>query len=478
MKTVTRIVCVAAFVIAFTPAPEATAGGHFGLHISNGGFGVTVGIGDWGPYSGAWASPTWSVGFSAALGGYGEWVTVGGLGSVWRPWVAVGWRPYTNGRWVMTTYGWTWVAYEPWGYYPHHYGSWAHCSYGWVWVPGYSYHAANVVWVQSGGYVGWYARPPHGWSHAARGYRHGYRNGYHDGWRDARYATYVDWHHVAHDNVSHHAVGHSAASRGHVQTLSAAPTAREVQRRGGASVPRHTVSTRSVTVDGRQVTLARPDGVARSIERHAATTVSTSLSAPAIERRQPAVRSRTRSQPRAVESRTETESRADGPINSSRLRSPAASGTSLRQSMPGIRQMETGGGQGAVTRGRHSGDSHQPQPEVRRLGPVRDSLGTSMGTTPMVRPSMRSDTRSRTRTERQAAQRPSANSRAARRAPTASSARSAPQQTSTRRHGTSSRAPQAAEAAKPRRDNRTGATSRKEQPRSESDPTPSRRRRR
>mgnify|MGYP001826990188 FL=1 len=282
-------------------APTAEAGGYFGLHVGSSGFGVSVGIGDWGPYTQSWADPYWSLDFNASLAGYGEWVWVDGLGRVWRPWVAVGWRPYTHGRWVTTTMGWTWVSYEPWGYAPHHYGSWAYSSFGWVWSPGYTYSCANVVWVRAGGYVGWYARPPHGWSHAAHGFHRGYRqgygygygDGYRDGWHDARYATYVDWHHFGADNVSHYAVNHSRASRSRIEDNAASPTSSEVRHRGGAPVTEARLSQRTVKMGGREVTIARPEGVARSIERHAEETVSRSLSEKALERRQPLVRAQT-----------------------------------------------------------------------------------------------------------------------------------------------------------------------------------------
>jgi hypothetical protein len=279
-------------------APTAEAGGYFGIHLGSSGFGVSVGVGDWGPYTQSWADPYWSLDFNTTLAGYGEWVWVSGLGRVWRPWVAVGWRPYTHGRWVTTTMGWTWVSYEPWGYAPHHYGSWAYSSFGWVWAPGYTYSCANVVWVRAGGYVGWYARPPHGWSHAAHGFHRGYRQGYHngygdgyrDGWHDARYATYVDWHHFGAENVSHHAVNHSKASKSRIEDHAASPTSSEVRRRGGAPVTEARLSQRTVKMGGREVTIARPEGVAHSIERNAAETVGSTLSEKALERRQPLVR--------------------------------------------------------------------------------------------------------------------------------------------------------------------------------------------
>jgi hypothetical protein len=312
-------------------APTVEAGGAFGLHIGGGGFGVAVGFGDWGVYTNSWADPYWSINFNATLSGYGQWTWVRGLGKVWRPWVNASWRPYTHGRWVWTSYGWTWVAYEPWGYVPHHYGQWAYCSYGWVWVPGYTYTAANVVWVRAGGYVGWYARPPWGWSHARHGFRHGYHHGYHDGWgngyhtgysdgwRDARYATYVDWQHFGSENVSRHSVSHRIASNNRIDGLAGGPAQAEIRRRGGTAVPEAEVSRRTVRMDGREITIARPEGVARSIERNAADTVGSALSRRALEQRQPMAK------PRPVDAEAEydrarpaTEARASRPPQVSR----------------------------------------------------------------------------------------------------------------------------------------------------------------
>jgi hypothetical protein len=291
-------------VVTFA-APTVEAGGGVSVHLGGGGFGVSVGYGDWGVYTRSWSDPYWSIDFNATLAGYGQWVWVNGLGRVWRPWVATSWQPYTYGQWVSTGCGLTWVAYEPWGYVPHHYGSWAYSSFGWVWVPGYSYSCANVVWVGSGGYVGWYARPPWGWSHAQHGFQHGYNHGYRDGFGDgyhsgysdglldARYATYVDWRHFGAENVSRHAVPHRIASQSRVEVRAEAPSTGEIRQRGGASITETRLSRRTVTVDGREVTIARPEGVAPSIERNAADTVGRTLSEQALERRQPLVRPRT-----------------------------------------------------------------------------------------------------------------------------------------------------------------------------------------
>lgn len=303
---------VTALVMAVSAARPAGAGGRVGLHFGSDHFGMSLGFGDWGLYGAAWNDPGWALDFDATLAGYGQWVWINGLGRCWRPWVEVSWRPYTHGRWVHTGLGWTWVAYEPWGYVPHHYGSWAYCSYGWVWVPGYSYVPANVVWVRAGGYVGWYARPPHGWSHAAHAFRHGYRegfregyregygDGYVDGWRDARYGTWVDWRHFGSDNVAHHAVAHGVASRSRVDAGIAAPTSSEVTRRG-AVVHEVRLETRTVRAAGREVMVARVAGIQSSIERHAPSTVRSALADEAIRNRQPAARTqsvdRTRSRP-------------------------------------------------------------------------------------------------------------------------------------------------------------------------------------
>jgi hypothetical protein len=294
-----RHIMIAAAVVLTVglAAPAVEAGGAFGLHIGSGGFGVSVGFGDWGVYTSSWSDPYWAFNFDSTLAGYGEWTWVSGLGRVWRPWVATSWRPYTYGRWVFTSYGWTWVAYEPWGYVPHHYGNWAYTAFGWVWVPGYDYSCANVVWVRAGGYVGWYARPPWGWSHVKHGfhsgyhhgYRNGYRNGYHDGWRDARYATYVDWRHFGSENVSRYSVTHRIASNSRIEGLADGPSRNEVRRRGGGAMTTTALSRRTVTMNGREITVARPEGVARSIERHASETVGSALSRRAIEQRQPLV---------------------------------------------------------------------------------------------------------------------------------------------------------------------------------------------
>ncbi len=317
-----------AAVALTVPAPAEA--GWFGLHIGDGGAGVSLGFGSWWAWTDAWASGPADLDFDVALSGYGEWVWVEGLGRVWRPWVAADWRPYTNGRWVWTNVGWTWVAYEPWGYVPHHFGNWALTPSGWAWVPGVVYTPASVIWVGSGGLVGWYACPPHGWSHARRGYwngyergsRDGYQTGYSDGWDDARYASFVAWDHLADDDLPRRAVAGYAVPRGsRVQGLAAPPSRSEVARRSGRPVPEARLEQRTVRVSGRAVTIARPAGLERSVESHADDTVRRALS-PRVSRELESARSL----PEPVE-------RANTPRVTTR---PATTATRSQASPPGV----------------------------------------------------------------------------------------------------------------------------------------------
>lgn len=95
--------------------------------------------------------------FQTELAPYGEWVTVSRYGYCWHPRVHRHWRPYWNGEWVWTDYGWTWVSYDPWGDDPFHYGTWVWVddNYGWCWEPGYVWAPAWVTWSYTGDYIGW-----------------------------------------------------------------------------------------------------------------------------------------------------------------------------------------------------------------------------------------------------------------------------------------------------------------------------------
>src|SRR5262245_16553540 len=86
----------------------------------------------------------------------GSWYYEAEVGHVWRPYVAAGWQPYSNGHWIWTSWGWTWVPYDPWGWVTFHYGRWGHsAAIGWYWIPGATWGPAWVSWAVGGSYVGW-----------------------------------------------------------------------------------------------------------------------------------------------------------------------------------------------------------------------------------------------------------------------------------------------------------------------------------
>ncbi len=98
----------------------------------------------------------------------GSWIEAEGYGYGWQPDVAVSdpnWRPYADGYWAYTDYGWTWISYEDFGWATYHYGRWANLAgYGWVWFPGsdLDWGPAWVSWRTGGDYIGWAPLPPRG----------------------------------------------------------------------------------------------------------------------------------------------------------------------------------------------------------------------------------------------------------------------------------------------------------------------------
>lgn len=96
------------------------------------------------------------------LAPYGAWVNYPAYGYVWIPYgTRYGWRPYTYGRWLWTTHGWTWISSFEWGWAPFHYGRWGwDVSLGWFWVPGNIWGPAWVSWRNGGAYIGWAPLPP------------------------------------------------------------------------------------------------------------------------------------------------------------------------------------------------------------------------------------------------------------------------------------------------------------------------------
>lgn len=95
--------------------------------------------------------------FYENLAPYGQWIQDERLGYVWSPDVDKEFRPYfTNGYWVMSDYGNTWVSNYNWGWACFHYGRWTYDSYyGWLWIPGQDWGPAWVSWREGRGNYGW-----------------------------------------------------------------------------------------------------------------------------------------------------------------------------------------------------------------------------------------------------------------------------------------------------------------------------------
>ena len=98
------------------------------------------------------------------LSPYGSWVNYPQYGYVWIPRVSNDFHPYaTEGHWVMTNYGWTWVSDYRWGWAAFHYGRWAYePRFGWMWIPGRKWGPAWVAWRESDDYFGWAPLGPFG----------------------------------------------------------------------------------------------------------------------------------------------------------------------------------------------------------------------------------------------------------------------------------------------------------------------------
>jgi hypothetical protein len=100
--------------------------------------------------------------FYSPLSHYGEWVNCE-FGTGWRPLhVRHDWRPYLDGRWVWSDYGWYWVSDEPFGWATFHYGRWLYDDYyGWIWIPGNDWGPAWVEWCYTDDYIGWAPLSPY-----------------------------------------------------------------------------------------------------------------------------------------------------------------------------------------------------------------------------------------------------------------------------------------------------------------------------
>ena len=92
---------------------------------------------------------------------HGEWTAMAPYGQVWIPTASPDWRPYVNGSWRFTRYGWTWIDADRWAWPVHHYGRWGrHDRRGWFWIPQRTWGPAWVGWAIAADHVAW---SPLGW---------------------------------------------------------------------------------------------------------------------------------------------------------------------------------------------------------------------------------------------------------------------------------------------------------------------------
>jgi len=131
--------------------------------------GLSYGSGYAGAAEGAYSGASLDFGVSLDIGfcynylaPYGSWVNMNPYGYVWRPRrIGRHWRPYSEGHWVWTDYGWTWISDEDWGWIGFHYGRWGwDDDLGWFWVPGTVWAPAWVTWRYNDQYCGWAPLPP------------------------------------------------------------------------------------------------------------------------------------------------------------------------------------------------------------------------------------------------------------------------------------------------------------------------------
>jgi hypothetical protein len=114
---------------------------------------------------------------SYALDENGTWESIPYEGTsrwFWRPRVAVGWSPFTVGRWTDWYGDQTWIPAEPFGYVTHHYGNWIYARNYWYWAPpvlsvrvglplldvGFYWYPGRVSWIHTSTYVGWVPLAP------------------------------------------------------------------------------------------------------------------------------------------------------------------------------------------------------------------------------------------------------------------------------------------------------------------------------
>jgi FecR protein len=271
--------------------------------------------------------------YAPTLDHYGRWDYLAPHGYVWIPSVGAGWRPYYDGSWSFTRYGWTWRGHERWAWPTHHYGRWGFTGAVWYWVPAALWAPAWVSWSVAPGYVGW---APLGWHHSvglstwSRRDSRAYTPNYNPwrGWTVVHRDHFAPRHHVR-----THAIGSDRLDEITRQRLSEADA---VTRRQPRALPRESV----VTVPGARGDVRRPTTV-RPIDASAPRSDPNPAYTPAPSRGSDDRRGTIR-EPRRSETTPPREGAAEAPAPSSPRVAPSG------EASGGARATE---GRGAVRRG-------------------------------------------------------------------------------------------------------------------------------
>ncbi len=136
--------------------------------------------------------------FYSSLSPHGSWLQIDAGIYGWRPnRMHRDWRPYSDGRWTWTEYGWYWDSYEPFGWATYHYGRWINDDYyGWIWIPDYEWGPSWVEWRYDDDYIGWAPLPPYA------GFRIGFGIHFSIGW----HSHHSHWNFVRFDHFCHNRV--------------------------------------------------------------------------------------------------------------------------------------------------------------------------------------------------------------------------------------------------------------------------------
>ena len=183
---------------------------------------------------------------------YGTWMDYGHHGYVWVPRVDRDFVPYgTNGYWINTAYGNTWVSDYAWGWAPFHYGRWLYDDfYGWMWVPDTVWGPAWVAWRSGGGYYGWAPLMPGMGIHASFGFYNNF---------PAHYWNFVPYRYVTYRQVHRHCVPRPQVVKiihhttiithnytdNRRRTYFTGPSRDDIERRGGGRVTVHQINETS-----------------------------------------------------------------------------------------------------------------------------------------------------------------------------------------------------------------------------------------